>query len=381
MGLLDGILSTQRSSGWDYWMGLLDGILDGITKYLTLVAPSATRFARHSLRSSLASLVTRFARRSYWLLELNMSGNEINDQDCVSIGSALLTNDGLNVLNLSYNKIGDAGAKEISAALKLHSLSVLDLNYNVIGEVGGTEFGKMLRHNEHLTTLGFGNNKVGDVGGHDLFDSLTIPLYESEEVMMKKAKVYESGGVVDDIGEVRGQSSNSNKVQSLNRKQEHLQCRPRTLMQPSPRLASLVTRFARRPRTGFQMQPHEFGPQLPRVGPGERQAARRGPPDEPRLDDPEPRLQPQLGKRRGSGDRRGDEDTRSEHREAVVLREYRGQRRRGGVRQDDRGPHQLRHPDKHGAQLPQEHGGQQAGGRDEGQRDPRLDGLEQEPNG
>ena len=41
--------------------------------------------------------------------------------------------------------------------------------------------------------------------------------------------------------QVRGQqSSNSNKVQSLNRKLEHLQCRPRTLMQPSPRLASLV---------------------------------------------------------------------------------------------------------------------------------------------
>jgi nitric oxide synthase oxygenase domain/subunit len=41
--------------------------------------------------------------------------------------------------------------------------------------------------------------------------------------------------------QVRGQqSSNSNKVQSLNRKLEHLQCRPRTLIQPSPRLASLV---------------------------------------------------------------------------------------------------------------------------------------------
>ena len=117
------------------------------------------------------------------------------------IGSALLTNDGLNVLNLSYNKIGDAGAKEIAAALKLHSLSVLDIGYNVIGEKGGTEFGKMLRYNEHLTTLGFGNNKIDDVGGHDLFDSLTTPLYESEEVMMKKAKVYEEGGVVDDIGE------------------------------------------------------------------------------------------------------------------------------------------------------------------------------------
>jgi len=147
------------------------------------------------------TLLCEALRDSYWLLELNLSGNEINDRDCVSVGSALLTNDGLNVLNLSYNKIGDAGAKEIAAALKLHTLSVLDISYNVIGPGGGTDFGKMLRHNEHLTTLGFGNNKIGDVGGHDLFDSLTTPLYESEEVMMKKAKVYEEGGVVDDIGE------------------------------------------------------------------------------------------------------------------------------------------------------------------------------------
>jgi hypothetical protein len=91
-----------------------------------------------------------------------MSGNEINDQDCVSIGSALLTNDGLNVLNLSYNKIGDAGAKEISAALKLHSLSVLDLNYNVIGEVGGTEFGKMLRYGWQAG----GGGRLGALSSH-----------------------------------------------------------------------------------------------------------------------------------------------------------------------------------------------------------------------
>lgn len=47
-----------------------------------------------------------------------------------------------------------------------------------------------------------GNNSMGDIGGHDLFDSLTTPLYETEEVMMAKARVYEQGGSVDDIGEV-----------------------------------------------------------------------------------------------------------------------------------------------------------------------------------
>ncbi|GMH70973.1 hypothetical protein TrLO_g7500 [Triparma laevis f. longispina] len=148
------------------------------------------------------SFLCNALRDSYYLIQLNLSGNNLNDEDCMHIGSALLTNEGLTVLNLSYNKIGCKGAKEIAAALKLHSLAVLNIGYNVIKESGGSELGNMLRHNSNLTDLDLGNNSIGDVGGHDLFDALTTPLYESEEVMLKKAKVYEQGGVVDDIGEV-----------------------------------------------------------------------------------------------------------------------------------------------------------------------------------
>ena len=148
------------------------------------------------------SFLCNALRDSYYLMQLNLSGNNLNDEDCTHIGSALLTNDGLMSLNLSYNSIGCKGAKELAAALKLHKLAVLNVGYNVIKGAGGSEIGKMLRHNQNLVDLDLGNNSIGDVGGHDLFDALTTPLYESEEVMMKKAKVYEQGGVVDDIGEV-----------------------------------------------------------------------------------------------------------------------------------------------------------------------------------
>jgi hypothetical protein len=60
----------------------------------------------------------------------------------------------------------------------------------------------MLRNNTHLFDLNLGNNSVGDTGGYDIFDALTTPLYESEEVMAAKAKVYESGGNIDEISEV-----------------------------------------------------------------------------------------------------------------------------------------------------------------------------------
>ena len=138
-------------------------------------------------------------RDSYFLTDLNLSGNLIDDDDALHLGSALLTNEGLTTLNLSYNAIGNAGATELSAALKIHKLAALSLGCNQVGPAGGSELGKMIRYNENLTSLDLGNNAIGDPGGHDLFDSLTAPLYESEEVMMKKAKVYEEGGVVDDI--------------------------------------------------------------------------------------------------------------------------------------------------------------------------------------
>jgi Ran GTPase-activating protein (RanGAP) involved in mRNA processing and transport len=140
-------------------------------------------------------------RDSMWLRHLDLSGNMICDEDCKLLGSALLTNDGLTALNVSYNRIGDEGCKEIAAALKLHKLSVLNLSYNGINAMGGTALGNMLTKNSHLHDLNLRNNNIGDGGGYAIFDALTTPLYESEEVMLAKAKIYESGGNVEDLGE------------------------------------------------------------------------------------------------------------------------------------------------------------------------------------
>ena len=59
----------------------------------------------------------------------------------------------------------------------------------------------MLRKNKTLTDLNIGNNMLGDQGGHVLFDSLTTPLYESEEVILAKTKIYERGGNLDELGD------------------------------------------------------------------------------------------------------------------------------------------------------------------------------------
>ena len=98
------------------------------------------------------SFLCNALRDSYYLIQLNLSGNNLNDEDCMHIGSALLTNEGLTVLNLSYNKIGCKGAKEIAAALKLHSLAVLNIGYNVIKESGGSEVSARTKPREERTT-------------------------------------------------------------------------------------------------------------------------------------------------------------------------------------------------------------------------------------
>jgi len=147
------------------------------------------------------SLLCEALRESYWLIELNFSGNMITDSDCELISSALLTNRGLESLHLSYNHVGDVGAKEITSALQIHELFFLDLSFNKINEKGGEFFGNMLRKNKTLTDLNLGNNELGDEGGHVLFDALTTPLYESEEIIDAKTKIYEAGGNLDDLGD------------------------------------------------------------------------------------------------------------------------------------------------------------------------------------
>ena len=69
----------------------------------------------------------------------------------------------LTTLDLRKNQIGDAGAKDLSLALKdNHTLTRLHLGDNQIGAAGAKDLSLALKNNTTLTTLDLGDNQIDD---------------------------------------------------------------------------------------------------------------------------------------------------------------------------------------------------------------------------
>ncbi|KAI8848200.1 hypothetical protein BC829DRAFT_394639 [Chytridium lagenaria] len=83
----------------------------------------------------------------------------------------------LQELDLSFNEIGDRGARAIAGFLKDDKyLKVLKLNSNSIKAEGGMAIAKALNINETLTFIDVGDNEIGDVGGMEFAAMLQAPL-------------------------------------------------------------------------------------------------------------------------------------------------------------------------------------------------------------
>eukprot|EP01105_Mastigella_eilhardi_P020369 TRINITY_DN4846_c0_g1_i5.p1 TRINITY_DN4846_c0_g1~~TRINITY_DN4846_c0_g1_i5.p1 ORF type:complete len:305 (-),score=58.34 TRINITY_DN4846_c0_g1_i5:58-972(-) len=104
-------------------------------------------------------------RVNHHLAELNITYNSIGDEGARYIGEALQANDTLAVLNLEDNGITAKGVESICAALHLNvALSSIDLGDNAIGERGADFVCHMLRINHTLTALFLSGTSPTPVG-------------------------------------------------------------------------------------------------------------------------------------------------------------------------------------------------------------------------
>jgi hypothetical protein len=103
------------------------------------------------------------------LVTLGLENNSIGAAGAKDLGAALKENSTLVTLTLYGNSICDAGAKDLSAALKENStLVTLDLQNNSIGAAGAKDLGAALKENSTLVTLDLSNNSIGAAGAKDL---------------------------------------------------------------------------------------------------------------------------------------------------------------------------------------------------------------------
>ena len=73
------------------------------------------------------------------------------------------THCGLDVLDLSWNNIGEKGAIIFSTALPHNtSLSELNLASNSLGDYGGQRIIKSLRHHHHMAKFNISQNEIAD---------------------------------------------------------------------------------------------------------------------------------------------------------------------------------------------------------------------------
>ena len=104
-----------------------------------------------------------------------MSFNKIGDDGAKDLAEALKVNTALTKLYLDGNKIGDNGAKDLAEALKVNTaLTELHFISNKIGDDGAKDLAKALKVNTALTELVLYGNKIGDDGAKDLAKALKV---------------------------------------------------------------------------------------------------------------------------------------------------------------------------------------------------------------
>jgi hypothetical protein len=109
------------------------------------------------------ALLERIRNNDSALSSLDLRGNQIGDAGAKDLSDALKHNTTLTSHSLGVNLMGDVGAKDLSDALKYNStLTSLNLDVNVIGAAGAKDLSDALIHNYILTSLDLDDNPIDD---------------------------------------------------------------------------------------------------------------------------------------------------------------------------------------------------------------------------
>ncbi|XP_041070434.1 NACHT, LRR and PYD domains-containing protein 3-like isoform X2 [Carcharodon carcharias] len=96
--------------------------------------------------------------------ELNLQNNNLTDSCAKDLASVISTNQSLTDLDLENNRLGDAGVKLLSVALRNLGCKIqrLSLGYNTLTDSCAEDLASVFNHS--LTDLNLAGNKLGDSG-------------------------------------------------------------------------------------------------------------------------------------------------------------------------------------------------------------------------
>ena len=143
------------------------GVLNAGVDYV----PEVIGISRSDTEQLKAVLRTEYAP---YISRLSLPENAIDDDLCRMIVGGLVENRHLFSLDLSHNRISDAGAAALGTVMMQPCLRLktLDLSDNDIRSEGARMIGDALAVNNRLTWLSLRMNRLGDVGGEAIFGAL-----------------------------------------------------------------------------------------------------------------------------------------------------------------------------------------------------------------
>ena len=145
---------------------------------LTMLDLSANDLTSHS-----SNAITTILQEGA-LISLNLSYNKLGESDAYEISKAIQTNLTLVQLFLSSNAIGVRGGLSIAVALcHNHTLAELDISHNEILDDGAIAFAECLKTNRTLKCLNVSHNNITKIGATEIVEVMKInPVLDKLEV-------------------------------------------------------------------------------------------------------------------------------------------------------------------------------------------------------
>jgi len=127
-------------------------------------------FSCHKLKNStIKQLATILKNRQ--ITEINLSSMNLTDEGLASFEEALKTNQYLNKLDLSHNRITNNSALIISNQISSHPQLITNLKFNHIGASGAETIARTIVKSSN-SEINFSNNLIGNQGAQKIADIL-----------------------------------------------------------------------------------------------------------------------------------------------------------------------------------------------------------------
>jgi hypothetical protein len=151
---------------------LNDTTVKPIAEVLEKLSLKTLNLSKNKIGDAGAEELSKGIAQNSSLSELNLEDNQIGDHGVNTLAANIAAKPTLTSVNLNGNKIGASGAKAIAEHLGNSPLPHLNLNKNNLGDEGAQAIAQFLKTNKTVSHVNLSGNGIGDRGAAALCQAL-----------------------------------------------------------------------------------------------------------------------------------------------------------------------------------------------------------------